>query len=295
MMAGKRINLSELADEPTLDARVPSFTAASPRSAKVPQIAANPLNTRDIRPGQAKIESIAESMRTHGQLQPCAVVSRSAFLRIFPEHERSVSGALYVQVTGARRRAAAMLAGFDSLDIIVRNDLAESRSKFVSATAAENIDREDYDPIEEARAVQLLVGEAGSGAAAAKELTRTPAWVTQRLNLLKLVPEVQDAVRSGEVPLRDVRDLHRLPAAEQVSTLTAWRKLAAKPAALTAVNAADKGGSSATSKPSQSRTSPHAATVRRLGGTPPKLADALASVLTTDQLRDLVDLLSKRL
>ena len=85
---GKRINLSDLADEPPLEeGRVPAFVDTAPRSAPVDQIAANPLNTRDLGASAAKIASIAESMRLHGQLQPCAVVTRTAFLGIFPEQE----------------------------------------------------------------------------------------------------------------------------------------------------------------------------------------------------------------
>lgn len=294
-MAGKRINLSELADEPPLDARVPAFAEHAFRTVRVDQLAVNPLNTRDVYADPAKITSIADSLRVHGQLQPCTVVSRAAFLHIFPEHESVVGEKPFVQVTGARRRAAAIEADLPTLDVTIKNNLAESRALFVSATAAENIDREDYNPIEEAKAIQLLVKECGSGKAAAEQMSRTPGWVTQRLNLLKLAPQIQAAVRAREVPLREVRDLHKLAVDEQVEALTAWRQRQTEPG-FTAVNH-EEGGSGAESPPqqrgTQPRLSPVAAAIRRLGETPPKIAESLRGALEPEQLRELVELLQR--
>lgn len=295
---GKRVNLADLADEPPLDeARVPGLADTTPRSARVEQVAANPLNTRDIHAHPAKITSIADSLRLHGQLQPCAVVTRTAFLALFPEHEERVSGAAFVQVTGGRRRAAVVEAGLPTIDITVKNDLAESRSKFISATAAENIDREDYDPIEEARAVQLLVTECGSNKAAAEQLKRTPPWVTQRLNLLKLAPQLQDALRMPDkedrLPLREVRDLHTAAVEDQIAALDAWRQR--RSPELTAVNPSeeDPGGESSDKPPAKAastpRTSPAAAALRRLGGTPTKIAESLRAELSDDDLKLLVE------
>lgn len=293
MAGGKRVNLSDLADEPVLpEARVPSFAESAPRTARVQQVAANPLNTRDLDADQAKIESIAESMRTHGQLQPCAVVSREAFLRIYPEYEAAIGRATWVQVTGGRRRAAALLANLPTLDITVKNNLAESRQAWVSATAAENLDRENLDPIEEARAVQLLVHECGTGKAAAERLSRTPAWVTQRLNLLKLAPELQALLRSGEVPLRDVRDLHQLSPAEQLEELRQRQQPAIAPE-LTAVNATatPEAPRSNSEKSERPRRSAAASAIRRLGGTPEKVAESLRAEMTPEDLRALANLL----
>ncbi|QKW17611.1 ParB/RepB/Spo0J family partition protein [Verrucosispora sp. NA02020] len=293
-MAGKRVNLSDLATEPALpEARLPAFAEAAPRTARVQQIAPNPLNTRDLESDRAKIEGIAESMRTHGQLQPCAVVSREAFLRIYPEHEKAVGRAAWVQVTGGRRRAAALLANLPTLDIVVKKEPAESRKAWVSATAAENLDRENLDPIEEARAIQLLVNECGSGKAAAEQMSRTPAWVTQRLNLLKLAPELQALVRSGEVPLREVRDLHQVPPEMQLEELRLRRAPSPRvEEGLTAVNSDPaEAAASANGKVAPPRRSAAASAIKRLGGTPDKIAASLREELTEEDLRALVDLL----
>ncbi|AEB47989.1 ParB/RepB/Spo0J family partition protein [Micromonospora maris] len=292
-MAGKRINLSDLATEPALpEARLPAFAEAAPRTARVQQIAPNPLNTRDLESDRAKIESIAESMRTHGQLQPCAVVSREAFLHIYPEHEAAIGRALWVQVTGGRRRAAALAAGLPTLDIVVKKEPAESRKAWVSATAAENLDRENLDPIEEARAIQLLVEECGSGKAAAEQMSRTPAWVTQRLNLLKLAPEVQALVRTGEVPLREVRDLHQVALEKQLEELRLRREPQPHPPELTAVNSDPAGPVAPTNeKTARPRRSGVTSAIKRLGGTPDRIAASLREELPEEDLQVLAHLL----
>ncbi|GIJ40498.1 hypothetical protein Vwe01_38230 [Micromonospora andamanensis] len=293
-MAGRRVNLSDLAGEPSLpEARLPAFAEAAPRTARVQQIAPNPLNTRDLESDRAKIESIADSMRTHGQLQPCAVVPREAFLRIYPEHESAVGRALWVQVTGGRRRAAALLANLPTLDIVVKKEPAESRRAWVSATAAENLDRENLDPIEEAKAIQLLVDECGSGKAAAEQMSRTPAWVTQRLNLLKLAPELQALVRTGEVPLREVRDLHQVPPEAQVAELKRRREPAPPgDEELTAVNSAPTGTAAPSNgDASRPRRSAVASAIKRLGGTPDKIAASLREELTEEDVQALARLL----
>lgn len=294
-MAGKRINLAELADEPPFkEARVPTFADTHPRTARVEQVAANPLNTRDIHANPAKITSIADSIRIHGQLQPCTVVVRAAFLRLFPEHEQTIGNATFVQVTGARRRAAVIEAGLSTIDITVKNDLAESRAKYISATAAENIDREDFDPIEEARVVQLLVAECGTNKAAAEQLSRTPPWVTQRLNLLKLSPPLQAALRAKSISLREVRDLHDLSPEEQLAALAAWQQRTV-PAQLTAVNSPDSRVDPPTpgAKGAGKRMSPAAAAIQKLGGTPTKIAVAIRSELAPADVRSLAEELLK--
>jgi ParB family chromosome partitioning protein len=291
-VAGKRINLADLADEPPMqEARIPALVETPARPPRVDQVAANPLNTRDVYAQPAKITEVADSILRHGQLQPCTVVARTAFLSIFPEHESDIGEAIYVQVTGGRRRAALIEAGRPTMDVIVKNDLAQSRALFISATAAENIDRQDYDPIEEARAVELLVKECGTGKAAAEQLGRTQAWVTQRRNLLKLTMPVQTALRAGDIPLREVRDMHVLPPDDQLAALEAWRTRDTPQ--LTAVNPPDgeetgeDEGEVPAARTPRPRLSPVAVAIRRLGGTPIKIAETLRTELPVEDLRAL--------
>lgn len=265
------VDLADLADEPILDAPVPTFVAPTPRSLRLAQVAANPYNTRDLTADHAKVAEIAESMRKHGQLQACTVVSRDAFLRIYPE-DAGVIGedATHVQVMGGRRRAAALLAGLPTLDVVVKDHLAESRGVFVETTAAENLDRQDLDLIEEARAIQLVVRERGTGKAAAERLGKTAPWVTQRLNLLKLTDEVQAAVRAGTLPLREVRDWHTKPAEDQRELLLGWRRDTQQPPA-------PESRPKAATRPAAPRVAAGSVKIR-LWGSPGECDRALAAV-----------------
>ena len=292
------------------ESAVPRVTSALPPTADLDDVAFNPLNTRDLTSPRtrAKIGDIAKSMKLHGQLASCAVVHRESFLGIFPEYETQIGIASFVQVNGACRRAAAIESGRPDLKIDVMDELAASRQAFLGATSAENIDRGDYDPIEEALAVELLVKECGSGTDAAAQLAKTPAWVTQRRNLLKLEPEVQTELRSGALPLRTVRDWHKAadgsvpaPREEQLAKLEDWRRAKTPEVAVVDPADGDPGApeeeqpkparpTSATARPSRT-----AAAIQRLGGTPPKIAQSLRSELTVEDIRALVALLTEAL
>ena len=294
---GQKVNLSDLAAEPDLDDgrspyAVPSGSGA--RSVRLDKLALNPFNKRVLAARPETIRQLAESLRTNGQLQPCAVVTREAFRRIFPDQDPQLGRATFVQVTGARRHMAAQHNGWDALDVVVKDDLASTPLRFLSATASENIDRQDFDPVEEAEQVQLVVAAAGSGQAAAEHLQRSPGWVSQRLNLLKLAAELQTALRAGEIPLREVRTLHTLTAAEQIAVLDRF----------TAVNHAHGDADSdhdgdrptaedRTASPQRSdRPTAIARALHRIGDTPEKMAATLRAELRPDEITLLVHHLS---
>lgn len=282
---GQKVNLSDLAGDPDLDdGRGPRALApdGGGRSIRLDQLALNPLNRRVLGSRPGAIAELADSMRVNGQLQPCAVVTRAAFRRIFPDHDAHLGRAAFVQVTGARRHLAAQQLRWDAIEAVVKDDLAGSALRFLSATAAENLDRRDFDPVEEAEQVLLVVEAAGSGQAAAEHLQRSPGWISQRLNLLKLAPELHAALRGGDIPLREVRTLHTLDHAAQLTALHRFtavnRRSASEPG--------DDAGPTSTS-PSD-RPGPAARAIRRLGGSPDKIAATLRAELTPDEVVQLV-------
>lgn len=286
-LRGGKIDLSTIADQPPLEgARTPSVSPpGADRSVPLGQVAPNPRNPRDVHAQPEKIAALAESIQRNGQLQPCTVVTRPAFLAIFPEHLDGIGEARFVQVTGGRRHAAITLHGLPTIKISVDDGVASSRAAFLAATTAENIDREDYDVIEEATAVQDIVREAGSGKAAAEQLGRTAPWVTQRLNLLKLEPELQAALRSG-MPVREARDLHSRPREGQLAALQEWqRALAARDRADDArLGAAEEGqpDDGISDRPPRPRRTRIAVAIERLGGTPAAIALSLRAELSLD-------------
>jgi len=126
------------------------------------------------------------------------------------------------------------------LDVLVKDTLAGQAETLAAAPVVENIERRDFDPMEEAHAVADLV-DAFSSAGKRKQdvathLGRSGGWVTQRLALLKLVPVLQEKVQSGEAPVRLAREWAKLSETEQ---LEAWEKHLAGEAFFTAVKNAE--------------------------------------------------------
>ena len=188
-------------------------TGPPPRTAPLADLTANPRNPREDVGDLSALASIVDI-----QLQPVTVVSRAAYLALYPDDEIE---ARWVVINGCRRLAAAHEYGRAELDISVNDAVARDRVTLISAAIAENVDRQDFDVIEEAKAVQALVDECGRADHAAERLHRTGAWVSQRLALLKLAPELQAALRRGELAIREARTLARVPLEEQVLR---WRK-----------------------------------------------------------------------
>lgn len=215
-----RRSLADLTDSiggsSPVDGTAVSMKSVSPTTAPLAHLVANPRNPRRDIGELSDLESIRER-----QLQPALVVARDRYLRLYPEDEAAVGDALWVVVNGCRRLAAARKYGRTNLDIVVKNDVADDRVSLLTAAIDENIGRRDFDVIEEAEAVEQLVAECGGHAgAAAKRLNRTDGWVSQRRALLKLAPELQTALRAGELAVRVARGLAQVPHEEQVAR---WR------------------------------------------------------------------------
>ncbi|EME22636.1 ParB/RepB/Spo0J family partition protein [Rhodococcus triatomae] len=179
------------------------------------ELVANPRNPRDEVGDLSDLSTIVDR-----QLQPGTAVSRAAWLNLWPTDEEILGDAKYVVVNGNRRLAAAVKYNRPGLDVVIRDSIAVSRGEVLWAATSENIDRRDFDVIEEAKAVELMVTEFGGAAAAATKLGRSNGWVSQRRALLKLAPELQVKLRAGDLAIRVARSLARVPLEEQVA---AWQ------------------------------------------------------------------------
>lgn len=202
---------------------------ADPARVPIEQLEGNPDNSRD---DLGDLEELANSLREHGLRQPVAVMPRRAFLEVYPQHEAAVGQAAFIVVNGNRRLAAARLAGLQTLAVHLPGGEDGDVSSVRVAALVENIHRKNLEPLEEARAVAELVQLHGSQAEVARRLGKTSAWVSQRLALLKLTPELQEELRDGELKVKEARQLGTLPADEQ---------MAARQAAVNPVNG--RGGS----------------------------------------------------
>ncbi|MFB6790215.1 ParB/RepB/Spo0J family partition protein [Streptomyces olivaceus] len=183
-----------------------------PASVPLAELAHNPFNPRDE---YTDIEETAESLRARGQIQPVTVARRAAFLRAHPDQEELVGAAEYVVIDGNRRLKAAAAAGLAELRIDVHDDLAATAADILESALIANVHRVDVPPLDQAKAIQQLVEVHGSQGKVAKRLGKTPAWVSQRLALLELTPDLQNAVETGELKVEPARRIGRLPKEQQ--------------------------------------------------------------------------------
>jgi ParB family transcriptional regulator, chromosome partitioning protein len=132
----------------------------------------------------AAIERLAQSMQTHGELQPISVRWSDDMGR-------------YLIVTGERRWRAAQRAGRRAVAAIIL-DGSPSESQVLEMQLVENCIREDLQPIEQARAFRTLMDRNGWPAARlAEALHLNAATVSRALALLDLPCTVQEAVAAG--------------------------------------------------------------------------------------------------
>ena len=281
MARGQRTNLSSLAaavgDNSPVEHGAKTAEAAS-RTAPLADLTANPRNPRDDIGDLADLASIADM-----QLQPAVVVTKAAYLNLYPDDQITTR---YVVVNGCRRLAAAHKYERTDLAIVVNDEIARDRVTLISASISENVDRQDFDVIEEAKAVAALVTECGRADEAAKRLHKTEGWVSQRRALLSLAPELQTALRRGELAIREARALARVPLERQVAR---WR------ATLDRQDANDAGeGSGADKNRAPSRSRVISSALGEFATKPEVLADALHTYLGTDGVKTLLTLLTER-
>jgi ParB family chromosome partitioning protein len=158
----------------------------------------------DMRP--ETLTELAESIRAQGVVQPIVV--------------RPVAGvgaeARYEIVAGERRWRAAQMAGLHTVPALVR-DIPDRAA--VAVALIENIQREDLNPLEEARALERLVAEFDmTHAEAAEAVGRSRATITNLLRLLELPEAVQSLLEQREIDMGHARALLGLAtAAEQLA------------------------------------------------------------------------------
>lgn len=153
------------------------------------EIDRNPEQPRRIFDEEA-LQSLADSIREAGILQPLLVVEENGRYRI---------------VAGERRFRAARLAGLSSVPCIVRS---MSQQEQMEAALIENIQREDLNAIEEAKAIRQLMENCGyTQEQTASRLGKSRPAVANLLRLLNLPEEVQQMVTENKLSAGHARVL----------------------------------------------------------------------------------------
>jgi ParB family chromosome partitioning protein len=111
----------------------------------------------------------------------------------------------YEIIAGERRWRAAQMAGLTEIPAVIRRIPDEAA---IAVALIENIQREDLNPLEEARALQRLITEFElTHQEAAEAVGRSRAGVSNLLRLLELAPEVSERVERREIEMGHARAL----------------------------------------------------------------------------------------
>jgi ParB family chromosome partitioning protein len=149
----------------------------------------------DMRP--ETLTDLADSIRAQGIVQPIVVRPLGA--------PRPTESQRYEIIAGERRWRAAQIAGLSEIPAIVRR---VSDDAAVAMALIENIQREDLNPLEEARALDRLVTEFDlTHQAAAEAVGRSRTAVTNLLRLLELCEEIKTLVAERQLEMGHARAL----------------------------------------------------------------------------------------
>lgn len=163
----------------------------------ISDIAPNPDQPRENFSPEG-IEDLAASIKEKGVLQPVIVKKKDG---------------KYELICGERRLKAALLAGLDKIPAIVKE---VAQNELLEWALVENIQREDLNPLEEARAFERLVLERGlSQEEVAKRVGKNRATIANAIRLLRLPEEIVGYVRESRLSPGHARALLGLFTAEQ--------------------------------------------------------------------------------
>jgi ParB family chromosome partitioning protein len=186
-----------------LGALIPSASPALQRakpepetSAPIDAIAPNPYQPREVFDDEA-LNELSASIREKGVLQPLVV--------------RRVADGRYQLIAGERRFRAAQRAGLNTVPILVRD---ADDGEALELALIENLQRENLNPIEEARAYERLANEFHLGQEEiARRVGKSRSAITNALRLLGLPAEVLAQLESGALSAAHARTLLALDSA----------------------------------------------------------------------------------
>jgi ParB family transcriptional regulator, chromosome partitioning protein len=229
-MSGKKPSLGRgLAElSPLLASRAGVAAAAKPPVLVGDRLATLPVDLLqrgkyqprvDMRP--ESLGELADSIKARGLVQPILV---RPLARPNPSESQR-----YEIIAGERRWRAAQMAGLSEIPAVIRDVPDEDA---VAMALIENIQREDLNPLEEARALLRLIEEFGlTHQAAAEAVGRSRAAVSNLLRLMELADEVKELLESRQIEMGHARALLGLTARRQqieVATLVAKKGLSVR-------------------------------------------------------------------
>ncbi len=156
----------------------------------IESIEVNPFQPRTEFDAEELME-LAKSIKIHGLIQPITV--------------RSLGGDTYQLISGERRMRASKMAGLKQVPVYVR---VANDQEMLEMALIENIQRTDLNAVEIAISYQRLIEECSlTHETLSERVGKNRSTVTNYLRLLKLPPEIQNAVKSNEISMGHARVL----------------------------------------------------------------------------------------
>ncbi|MBR6230181.1 MAG: ParB/RepB/Spo0J family partition protein [Eubacterium sp.] len=139
---------------------------------------------------QEKLQELADSIAQHGIVQPIVVTKQDDYYEI---------------IAGERRWRAAKLAGLKEVPVVIKEYTPQ---EVMEVALIENIQREDLNPVEEAKAYQHLIEEYNlKQEDVAKKVSKNRSTITNAIRLLKLEEPIQEMLISGDLSSGHARAL----------------------------------------------------------------------------------------
>jgi ParB family chromosome partitioning protein len=167
---------------------------------EVEKIRPNPFQPRKEF-DQHKLEDLSRSIRQYGVIQPLTVS------RLEVEKQDGGLETQYELIAGERRLRAAKLAGIREVPVIIRAGQDDDKTKLELAII-ENLQREDLNPVDRAKAFDRLVREFNfKHIEVAQKVGKSREYVSNTLRLLLLPQSMQDALSEGKIAEGHTRPL----------------------------------------------------------------------------------------
>ncbi|MET7888943.1 ParB/RepB/Spo0J family partition protein [Streptomyces avermitilis] len=175
----------------------------------VPAISDNPDNPRNH---LRNLDDTIASVREVGVILPIVIGTVDAYVRSRPDRAGDLdAGTQYVVIDGHRRLESARRVGLATIPVRVDDDRLSTDEKLLESAFIANYHREGMTDLEEAHALKQLVDYyGGSQTKACKRLSMSASTLSSKLSLLKLSPELQKELMTGERKAEHVRNLSKL-------------------------------------------------------------------------------------
>lgn len=166
---------------------------------EIARIAPNPQQPRKEF-SEASLKELSSSIREHGVIQPVTVRARP--------------NGTFELVSGERRMRASIEAGLTEIPAYVLD--VDTDRKMLELAIIENVQRQQFNPIEEAEAYQRLIDECDlTQEDVAEKIAKDRSTITNFLRLLRLPIEIQDSLRHGNLGMGHAKAVMPVPNADR--------------------------------------------------------------------------------